>query len=368
MAVAIVLPTDLHYMRQIMLGAQSYFRAAGIKHSVTNAITEATIAQLGSDPAVDGVITAVVSAELERLWIKAGCPVVNTSSRYRVTKLPSVIPDNVAIGRIAAEHFLQRGFRNFAFFGDLSITFAAQRHAGFRATLDEAGMGGSLSLMESNVSPAMGQWLAGLPRPCGILAMSDHHAMRIIETIQSLGIRVPEDIAVMGVDNDDITCAVAPIPLSSVDPDARRVGYLAAQTLEKMLLGQDVATAPVLVPPDHVVVRQSTDALVVTDLEIASVLRYIHEHACGAMRIDNMMDELALSRRTMERRFKACFGYTLHDEIRRVRMERARQLLSKTQLKVPAIAKRCGFQGAKRFSADFKRFVGKTPSEFRHSD
>lgn len=368
MAIALVLTTDLHYTREIILGAQSYLRAAGVKHLVINSTDESSIAHVASQPTIQGVITAVFSGELERLWIKTRRLVVNTSSRYQVTKLPSVIPDNLAIGRVAAEHFMQRGFRNFAFSGTLSIMFSAKRYAGFRERLVEAGLEASLSLMESNAAPAMGQWLASLPRPCGVLAMSDHHAMRIIEASQLLGIRVPEDIAVMGVDNDAITCAVAPVPLSSVDPNARRVGYLAAQLLEKLLCGQKCPNGPILVPPDHVVVRQSTDALVVADPEIATVLRYLHEHACSTMRIDNMMNELALSRRTMERRFKAMFGYTLHDEIRRVRMERAKQLLTKTPLKVPAIAKRCGFQDAKRFSADFKRFVGKTPSEFRHPD
>ncbi len=366
-SIALALPTSLHYGREIILGAQSFLRAIGYTNvSLAEPTLKAAVHLLQREN-LAGVIVMAASSNVVGAFAGTGVPTVNTSSRCPDQRLPSVLPDNIAVGRLAAEHFLQKGFRHFAICSSAGMHFAELRAQGFRQAIVAAGFAQPLPVIDNIWAVEADEWLRSLKYPCGVMAVTDHHGMALTQRCQQAGLRVPQDIAIVGVDNDEVACTLATVPLSSVDPNARQLGLVAAQVLERIIRTGEAPAQPILVLPETVVVRASSDVLAVDNADVAAALRYIQDHACDPMRIDQMAEDLAVSRRTLERQFNSILKFTIHDEIRRVRLERARQMLLKTTLKIPEIARRCGFMNSKRFSADFRRFIGMTPSTFRQN-
>jgi LacI family transcriptional regulator len=322
----------------------------------------------------DGLIAGIADVQLLDRAAASCAGVVNTSAYVGPDRYPTILPDNLAIGRMAAEHFLERGFETFAFYGGPWNTYARLRYEGYSHRLGEAGKScahfpwirqaaGRVDFDASG--DFLGPWMQSLEKPAGLLASHDAEGFVLLRTAQRVGLSVPEQVAVVGVDNDQMRCPVANPPLSSVQPDFVRLGYEAGRLLERLLDGADPPTEPLLIPPIGVVTRQSSDIIAISDPELARAVQMIRHHACDPIGVEDLAGQVGTSRRTLERRFKQRLGRSPHQEILRVRLRRAEELLIRSEVKVGQIARDCGFGHVQNFNAAFAREFGQTPGAYR---
>jgi LacI family transcriptional regulator len=212
---------------------------------------------------------------------------------------------------------------------------------------------------------AISVWLRGLPKPVAVFACYDNRGQQILEACVRGNLAVPEQVAVLGVDNDEVLCALTPPPLSSVMLNPHRVGWQAAALLGLMLKGETLRAEAHLIPPVDVVTRQSSDILAVADPKISSALRFIREYACKGIRVGDVLRHCPMARRALEMRFKKMIGRTPRQEILRVQLNRAKELLVGTALPLWEIAERTGFD-QEHLSTVFKKQEGISPSEYRN--
>jgi LacI family transcriptional regulator len=291
---------------------------------------------------------------------------------------PVVALDDAKIGRLAAEHLIDCRLSRFAFYGADTGGTSQRRLDGFRQTLKERGY----DCIESPVSrpareevlsrshhPRLVSWIAELPKPIGILAIDDTAASDLADACVEADIAVPEHVAILGVNNDQLLCEAAWPPLSSVEADYTRVGFAAAKILDQLLAQQDVGARDrfVLLPPIGVVQRQSTNILAVDDPNLANALRFIREHACDPCSVSDVLRAVPVGRRWLERQFAAQFGRSPHDEIAHARIETAKRLLLQSDLRIQDIAFRSGFADIKSFYQSFGKVVGTAPAAFRRA-
>lgn len=322
------------------------------------------------DPtAIDGIIGSFSAVGSADPFVAAGIAVVNTSNRHADLPLPRVGADDQAIGRMAGEHLLERGFARYAFFPELGAWFSDQRLAGFREVIEEdAGL--TCDVFDrsehrgTEYRTPSHDWLANLPKPIAIFGATDNRARWLIDVATDLGLGVPDDVAVLGVDNHEWLTAIASVPLSSIDVDGRQIGYRAAKALDGMMAGE---TPPPdqWIPPVGVVTRRSTDIHVAEDEVVVEALRLIRDGAPAGLGVEEVLAELGISRRKLEVRMKKAVGYTPHVAIIRAKIERAKKLLVESDLTMGQIARACGFNRQEGFSVGFKRHTGLTPGQFR---
>jgi LacI family transcriptional regulator len=212
----------------------------------------------------------------------------------------------------------------------------------------------------------LARWLKQLPTPAGVLAFSDHTAFDIIEVALATGLRVPDDLAVVGINNELLRCEFCEAPISSIDRDGRRLGMEAAALLDRMIQGRDVPDQ-VLVPPAGVVVRASSDVLAIDDADVVRALRIIRAEACDELTVESILDRVPISRSSLERRFRKAIGRSPHEEMRRVRLARAKELLLATTMNLAQIAVRSGFSSPSYLSKAFSDAFGLPPSDYRRA-
>jgi LacI family transcriptional regulator len=308
-----------------------------------------------------------------------GIPLVEVLRHPTDEKVPHVVVDDVAVGRVAAVHFLQRGFRHFGFVGYNSLEFSYHRRIGFERALHERGhscvvylhrcpereldLDGSWLSQEARLA----NWMRHLPRPAALFVADDNAAFEVSESCLKQGIAVPEDVAILGVDNDDLLCQMSQPPLSSVRMPLERVGFEAARLLDQLMQGHRPPPKSVVLQPLDVAKRQSTDIVALSDPTIAEALRFISRHATEPILVQDVLAAVAVSRSLLEKRFRVCLGRTPLAEIIRQRIERARHLLAETDLDISKIAPLCGFRTTSRLSAIFHQQTGQTPSAYRKS-
>lgn len=295
---------------------------------------------------------------------------------YPSSGIPYVATDDGTIGRMAAEHLMDCGLRNFAFCGypeSRTNLWMANRKQGFSERLAEAGFRchvfhgrHTTATRWQDVLSELCVWLRKLPLPVGVMGCYDYRARHVLEACKSLGLRVPDDVAVIGVDND-IVCELADPPLSSIEQGRFRIGYSAASTLELMMSGRQRIPPRQIIPPVGIVARQSTDILCVADEALATALRMIRERACHGLQAGEVAARVGLSRNTLDKRCKAQLGRSIDLEIRRVRMECAKELLARTPLPLREIARKAGFGSEQYLSSAFSKAVGCRPSQYRAS-
>lgn len=319
----------------------------------------------------DGLIARIETPRIARAVVKTGLPAVDLSAARLVPALPWVETNDEEIARLAADHLLERGFRRFAFCGDARFNWSMWREKQFAARLALAGhacevfrpsgAGGDVAAEARELT----RWLQALPKPVGIMAGYDIRGEQVLNACRAAGLAVPDEVAVIGVDNDTLLCELASPPLSSVIPNAHRAGYEAAELLDRLMAGKKVAAAARLIAPLGIAARQSTDVLAVDDRDVARAVQYIREHACEGINVGDVLRMVPLSRRVLEQRFQRLLGHTPHDEILQVRLNRVKQLLSQTDLPLYVIAERTGFEHIEYLSVVFKRETGTAPSAYR---
>lgn len=322
----------------------------------------------------DGVICRVTTPALAQILHLSEIPVIDLNDLHDDLGFLLIRTDHVAVGRLAAEHLIERGFRTLGFCGYADQPWSHLRRKGFETRASEAGI--AVHSFDSNwfgpdapeweVSQQRIQtWLAQLARPCGVMACNDLRGQQVLDAARRAKLAVPEVIGVIGVDDDELLCELCDPPLSSVRCNPEEIGYQAAERLDMLMDRRSPHPTHRLVPPLGVATRQSTDILAIDDPTIAAVVKLIREQACSGLTIDHIVRQFHVSRTKLERQFRDALGRTLQQEIRSVQMKRARQLLSETDLSLEAITPLVGFAHASYLSHAFKREVGESPREYR---
>lgn len=317
---------------------------------------------------VDGVIGSFPDERWVGAVHRMGVPAVDVSTSLERPPLARVSHDDRAVGRMGAQHLLERGFALFAFFGNSAEWLSQLREEGFRSEIEQAGR--TCHLRDTNLHPdvrrpeLIRRWLAELPKPIAIMAVNDFMARLTINAAVEQGLRVPDDVAVLGVNNYRWAVLMSVVPPSSVELSWARIGQVAAQTLEGLMDG-GVAPPPRYIPPLGVVLRRSSDTVISDDPVVARALRYVREHVAAWIDADALLDELKVSRRTLDNRMKRATGQSLYAAICRLRVDRAKQMLIKTDATMERVARECGFDRQSRLNEVFKRVTGMTPGQFR---
>lgn len=322
----------------------------------------------------DGILARFSSRTVAESVRAIGLPLVDLYGTLRGT--PHAAGDNPAIARLAFEHLWERGFRRFAFCGLMPgrNRYIDERQACFCQQVAEAGY--TCSVFATHIrdltvsdweseSQRLGAWLRQLAHPVGIFTSYDEVACFLLYACQRIGLRVPEDVAVLGAGNDPVLCELSQPPLSSIDLDPVRIGYLAAAMLDQWLRRRREPKDVIRVPPRRVVVRRSTDVLAVEDPKVAAGLQWLREHLSEGVRIPDLARHLCVSVSVLERKFAQVLGRSPKAALLRMQMERARELLVESDLPLKVIARRCGFHSEKYFCDIFYHYHGLRPAAYR---
>ena len=357
------------YGRGVLRGVMRYANQKGNWEFVMPPMYSLRSSRTMDPHAADGVIAMLHDPRSVAPFRRARVPVVNTArtvapQELRRLGVPSVLPDDAVVGELAFQYFADRGFRSFGFCGHPRAAWSLQRCDAFRRACDARGDGTTFSHVAA-ADRVPREWIVSLPRPCAVLAANDRYAWHAIDACREIGVSVPEDIAVLGVDNDVLLSDMVRPTLSSMMIPAEQIGFEAARVLDDMLQGKRAPKEPVLLPPHSVVTRHSTDVLSIEDPDVAEAAKFIRENASHPLTVQNVLDCVSMSRRNLERRFKRVMKRSLLDEIRRVHLDRATRLLRETDLDMPRVAEQSGFASPIRFSTVFKEMTGVAPSIYR---
>jgi LacI family transcriptional regulator len=327
-----------------------------------------------------GVIARIETPQVAEAILATGLPVIaldlseeQLAAGSPLADLCEVSSDSFDAARMAAEHLLERGFRHYGFVGIAGRVWSRRREEGLRRRLAEASFEPRLYQLPrgrrdrewAREQSIMADWLRALPKPVGLMACNDDRGRQVLEACRAAGVKVPEEVAVVGVDNDELLCELSDPPLSSVAMNAERGGYEAAALLDQLMRGRVRRAKRILVQPQWVVTRRSTDIVALEDREVAAAMRFIHENAGRPLQVLDVVRSLELSRRALEIRFQRAVGRSIHAEIQRVHLERAKRLLTETDVAMPSVAEASGFASPSYFGAVFRHELGMTPAKYR---
>jgi LacI family transcriptional regulator len=316
----------------------------------------------------------VETPEIARTVRATRLPVVNVSATRLAAEFVSVVADSAVATRLAAEHLLDRGLQHFGFCGEARFDWSHAHQRNFVEYLRSAGFACSefpttLAAAENREQERklLARWVRGLPKPVGVMACYDIRGQQLLDACRQAQVQVPDQVAVIGWHNDELLCDLCEPPLSSVIPNARGAGYEAAALLDQMMRGHAVAAGVRTIPPLGVATRQSTDVVAIADEPIATAVRFIREHACDGITVDDVVKTAAISRTALERGFRKFLRRTPHDQILQTKLARVKQMLTGTDLPLRLIAQRTGFEHPEYLSVAFKRQTGVSPTDFRRN-
>ncbi|MHC4743337.1 MAG: XylR family transcriptional regulator [Planctomycetota bacterium] len=375
--VAILVETARAYGRGVIRGIAGYNRRRG------NWSTYFHPQGLGEPPPSwfkkwkgDGIIARIDNMKMASLIAEVGVPVVNLRSTLPHLPFPFIGADNKAVARLAARHLLQRGFKHFGLcwypLGYHRGFDVRQKH--FRQCVEEAAhscdrfilrRGDLRSHSWEKEQGRIVEWLLSLPKPVGILAVNDDCGLQVLDACRRAGISVPDQVAVIGSENDEYACSLSIPPLTSVDLNSERVGYEAAVLLDRLMAGRPAPKRPPEIEPLGVIERRSTDVLATDDTEVVRAVRFIRSNACRPVKVMDVVEHVKIPRTTLQIRVKKVIGCTIHQEIKRVQIARAKELLSSTNVPIKQIARESGFANVQYFSRVFHQATGETPAAFK---
>ncbi|MDD4268880.1 MAG: substrate-binding domain-containing protein [Pirellulales bacterium] len=377
--VAILLNLNCGFHRQIARGIAKY---AGPHDTWLLSVAEhsaETVAALIDWPG-DGLIIDLDVRQVDQAVSLFQGEVVGVGTvAPRVLKrlnISTVRTDDRTIAEWAADHLLEQGLEQFAYCGVSRPGrdhWATARRSAFCRRIAEHGRPCAIFAARYDAAQSwrdpqsrLPQWLGRLPKPVGILACNDLQGRCVLEACRRLDLRVPDEVAVIGVDNDLLICALAMPPLTSVATGAEQIGYRAAALLDQRMAGRLAGPQHLVVPPTCLVPRQSTDIAAIRDPIVSSAIRFIREHAAEEIGVADIARHANVSQSTLETHFKHQLGRTVHAEVERVRLETARRLLTTTRLPLEAIARQAGYSSAQYLSAVFRRRLGHAPGQLRN--
>lgn len=298
---------------------------------------------------------------------------VNLTTTDELPEAPHVSNQGKGIGRLAFDHLYDKGFRHFAFCGSGGYSYVRGRHfsaaakaADFECHTYDPTQGAVVGSAEERASLA--DWIRQLPKPVGVLAVHDVRGRHVIDACNEKQIQVPDEVGVLGVDDELPHCEMCEPPMSSIRTDAERIGFEAASLLDRLMNGKPPPAGPILIPPTHIVTRQSTDALVTDDELVARAVRFIRQYACDGIDVESVLNHVAVSRSVLDRRMRGAFGRTPHEEIIHVRLDRARMLIRETNLSMAEVAEHTGFNYAENMGRVFRKKLGRSPGSYREEN
>ena len=380
--IALLIETSREYGRGLLRGVARYNQEHGQwqtycrPHGLAD-MSSTWLRDWRGDAILARITNRRMAASLARLRV----PTVNLRGKLADLPFPYVGVDDVAVARKAFEHMLGRGFRHFGFCGYRRRYSAAgdRRCDAFVEFAQQAGCTADVCAV-SDSEPSSGQelrfwkrelgfiakWIGSLSRPVAVMACTDDRGLLVLEACRQIGVAVPDEVAVIGVANDECLCSLSIPPLSSVDVSAEHIGYTAATLLDALL---DGGTSPgkVLLEPRGVVCRRSTDVLAVEDQVIAAALRFIRDHACEQIHVEDVAQHVHISRSSLEHRLKQAIGRTVYQEVQRTRILCAQQLLADNQLPIKQVAYRTGFSSVQYLTRAFRAAMQQTPGAYRRA-
>ncbi len=380
--VALIYDATRAYDLKVMTGVATYLQE-GITWSIyieETALQQQRLPDLATWHG-DGIIANFDDPRVVRAVRASSLPVVAFGSGYGwyepEFRIPYIFTNNGAVARLAADHLLDRGFRRFAYYGGVRSRingWSIERESAFSERVTERGYGclvyrdrHSEGRGWTRSQAALEAWLASLPKPIGLLAENDLRARLVLEACRSGGLRVPDELAVMGVDNDELLCRLTTPLLSSIEQGSKRIGYEAAELLDRLMSGNGQARSSRVIDPVGIVVRGSTDVLAVEDEQVAEALRFISATASRAIRTEDVAAAVGVSRSGLDAHFKRALGLTVSAVIRKHQMDVTLQLTSDTNLPLKQIAARAGFKSVQHMTKRFREAVGCPPAQYRRS-
>lgn len=313
---------------------------------------------------IDGLLGSFKDESAARLASAHGVAVVNTIAEEEGLPYTIVTSDDVAVGRVGAEHLLKRGFSTYAFLGDPNSQASALRQSGFEAAIKEAGRPVLVENIILKKHDWYLEWVKSLPTPIAVMGYIDGYVRPVINAALSLGLRVPEDVAVLGVNNNLWNSIMAKASLSSVQLDAASIGTLAARTLDRLMKGEP-SPPPQWVPPIGVVTRQSTDVIVSDDPVVVQAVEYIRQNATAGIDVGDVLGVVDVSRSTLDKRMQRAIGQSAYALIIETRIDKVKEMIKTTNISLEEVSRLCGFQQQPRLNEAFKRLTGMTPTQFR---
>lgn len=375
--VALIIETSSIYGRQLLEGVIKYIRS----HDDWSVFLEQR--DLSSEPPRwlnhwngDGILSRATTPQLAEAVASKKMPLVELTDRREDLGFAHVWSDDAAIGQLAAEHLLERGFRHLAFCGFTGEAWSERRQAAFSHSVEKklgatevynSNWLGKIARPWEEEQEHLIKWIQQLPKPVGIFACNDARGQQILNACLDHEFSVPEEVAVIGADNDSILCQLCSPQLSSVIPNAEVVGFRAAEMLNQLMQGKELSEREQLIQPIGIVTRQSTDVVAIEDADVAAALRYIREHACQGITVDDVLERIPMSRSSLERKMRKYLDRSPQQEIRTVQVKKAQQLLTDTDLPMDQIAGLCGFQHPEYMHVVFRRELGQTPGKYRKS-
>ncbi|WDI39931.1 XylR family transcriptional regulator [Bremerella sp. P1] len=373
--VALLIETSRTYGRELLHGVRKYVA----EHGPWSLLVESRSLESPAPPWLptwsgNGIMTRSGSQAMVDAVKRARVPTVELRSTRLKHSFPLVGVNNYSLGKLVAEHFLDRGFRNFAVYQLGAEEYFQQRCENFVQTVAENGYAASryhpLNRREQpteweQAQKELADWIHRLPKPVGVMACTDQLGFWLLDACRRCGAIVPEEVAVVGVENDASLCTMATTPLSSVELNGTAIGYRAAELLEHMMKGGKPPKKPVLVEPLGIVTRLSSDVVAVDDRDLANALLFMREHACEGIGVSDVLKEVAISRSSLERGLRKLLGRSPNQELIRLKLLRAEEMLTHTDLTLAVIAQRCGFRRTQHLAETFRELYGMPPGQYR---
>jgi len=385
--VALLVETSRGYGRGLLRGIMKYSRLHGPwQFHLTPGDFEQIVPRM-KDWKGNGIIARVINPKTASLLLKTGLPLVlldlpeaaAATFQQKGVRFVEIVSDSEGATQMAVEHLLAKQFRHFAFVGYHRQVWSEKRERTFTHRMAKEGhtvhiyrmpVRQGIALQWEKEEPVLVQWLKSLPKPLGLMACNDQRGREVLDACSLAEIAVPEEISVIGIDNDELLCELSFPPLSSVALNAVQGGYLAAAALHKMIQNEMIRKVPlahqkIVVPPLRIVERRSTESVMIGDSEVAAALQFIHTQPPAELAIDSVVESTCVSRRVLEIRFRKLLGSTILREIQKVRIERAKRLLLETDYSIDRIAEMVGFATGSYFVQFFRSKTGRTPAKFR---
>lgn len=380
--VVLLIETSRSYGRDLLVGIAQYIRANGpwsVEFQEGDPTEQPPDWFKSWDG--DGIIARVKTREVAKAVLKKNLPTIDLYGELPHFKMATLRSDEALVGRLAAQHLLERGLHHFAFSGFIGVEWSNRRGNSFRQCVAEEGFScqtfenprptTSMTSVEYEehglkYESQLAHWIAALPKPVGVMACNDVRARQILKACRDLGLAVPDEVAVIGVDKDEVLCELSDMPISSVILNTQRIGYEAAALLDQMMTGEKLPNQTVLVEPLGVATRRSTDTLSVEDPNLAKAILFIRDHACEEINVDKVAVFAGLSRSVLQRKFRAALKKTVHKAIIEARLKRACDLLTGTEIPMIDVAEKSGFKHCEYMAAVFKAHLKKKPSQFRN--
>ncbi|WP_010581788.1 XylR family transcriptional regulator [Schlesneria paludicola] len=361
------------FTRRLIRGVASYSQSHG--HwlmTLRERRTSKSLPLLCDLSLFDGVIARMESEEVHQKIAESGVPFVNVSGTNFNKRIPWVTVNNDSVVRLVVQEFRNSGHQDFAFFGPVRHAWSCHRETAFRQLISKMEMtfcGTFLADLHGPKEPTevrrIGEWLKTLPSRVAIMAANDFCGSRLLQTCHTAGFSVPDQVAVIGVNNDELLCELSYPTLTSVSPNTEKIGHEAADILNQLMSGRSVSPKTIVVEPLGIESRRSTENPASVDPFVGLAFRFIQQHACDGINVEDLLKIVPMSRTSLETSFRQLVGRSPHHEITRIRQERAKRLLADGILPIAEVARRCGYSTVDYFSAAFKRLEGVSPSAYR---